>query len=41
VSGILLFQGFALGLVWMVVGALAVFIGSVATSWVLLVEIRR
>jgi modulator of FtsH protease len=41
VSGVLLFQGSALGLVWMIVGALAVFIGSVATSWVLLVEIRR
>jgi len=41
VSGVLLFQGSALGLGRMIVGALAVFIGSVATSWVLLVETRR
>jgi hypothetical protein len=41
VSGILFLQGSSLGLVWMVVGALTVFIGSVVTSWVLLVEIRR
>ena len=41
VSGALFLQGSSLGLVWLVVGALAVFIGSVVTSWVLLVEIRR
>jgi hypothetical protein len=41
VSGILLLQGSPLGLDWLIVGALAVFVGSVVTSWVLLVEIRR
>jgi hypothetical protein len=41
VSGILFLQGSSLGLLWMIIGALAVFIGSVVTSWVLLVEIRR
>lgn len=41
VSGILFLGGSGLGLDWMIVGALAVFIGSVVTSWVLLVEIRR
>lgn len=41
VSGILLLLGSPLGLVWTVVGALAVFVGSVVTAWVLLVEIRR
>jgi hypothetical protein len=41
VSGILFLQGSQLGLDWMIVGALAVFIGSVVTAWVLLVEIRR
>jgi hypothetical protein len=41
VSGILFLEGSSLGLLWMVIGALAVFIGSVVTSWVLLVEIRR
>jgi modulator of FtsH protease len=41
VSGILFLQGSALGLDWMIVGALVVFIGSVVNAWVLLVEIRR
>jgi hypothetical protein len=41
VSGTLLLQGSSLGLDWMIVGALAVFVGSVVTAWVLLVEIRR
>jgi hypothetical protein len=40
-SGILFLEGSPLGLLWMTIGALAVFIGSVVTSWVLLVEIRR
>jgi hypothetical protein len=41
VSGVLFLEGSPMGLLWMIVGALAVFIGSVVTSWVLLVEIRR
>jgi len=41
VGGILLLQGSALGLDWMIIGALAVFVGSVVNAWVLLVEIRR
>jgi hypothetical protein len=41
VSGVLFFQGSTLGLTWMLIGALAVFVGSVVTAWVLLVEIRR
>ena len=41
VSGILLLQGSTLGLDWMIIGALAVFVGSVVNAWVLLVEIRR
>jgi hypothetical protein len=41
VSGVLFVQGSSRGLLWMVIGALAVFVGSVVTSWVLLVEIRR
>ena len=41
VSGILFLRGSSLGLDWMIVGALAVFVGSVVTAWVLLVEIRR
>jgi hypothetical protein len=41
VSGVLFVQGSSLGLLWMIIGALAVFVGSVVTSWVLLVEIRR
>jgi hypothetical protein len=41
VSGILLLQVSSLGLTWMLIGALAVFVGSVVTAWVLLVEIRR
>jgi hypothetical protein len=41
VSGVLFLQGSPLGLLWMIIGALAVFVGSVVTSWVLLVEIRR
>jgi hypothetical protein len=41
VSGILFLQGSSLGLDWMIVGSLAVFVGSVVTAWVLLVEIRR
>ncbi|HEY1531565.1 MAG TPA: hypothetical protein VGF80_12170 [Galbitalea sp.] len=41
VSGVFFLQGSTLGLDWMIVGALAVFVGSVVTSWVLLVEIRR
>jgi hypothetical protein len=40
-SGILFLEGSSLGMLWMIIGALAVFIGSVATAWVLLVEIRR
>ena len=41
VSGMFLLEGSSLGLVWLTIGALTVFAGSVATSWVLLVEIRR
>ena len=41
VSGILFLRGSPLGLDWMIVGELAVFVGSVVTAWVLLVEIRR
>lgn len=41
VSGILFLHGSSFGLDWMIVGALAVFVGSVVTAWVLLVEIRR
>ena len=41
VSGILFLRGSSLGLDWMIVGALAVFVGSVVTAWVLLVEVRR
>jgi hypothetical protein len=41
VSGILFLQGRTAGLDWMLIGALAVFVGSVVNAWVLLVEIRR
>lgn len=41
VSGILLLDGSSLGLVWSIIGAMAVFICSVVNAWVLLVEIRR
>jgi len=41
VSGVLFLQGSGWGLDWMIVGALAVFVGSVVNAWVLLVEIRR
>jgi modulator of FtsH protease len=41
VSGVLFLRGSAMGLDWLIVGALAVFVGSVVTAWVLLVEIRR
>jgi hypothetical protein len=41
VSGILFLRGSSLGLEWMVIGSMAVFVGSVVTAWVLLVEIRR
>jgi hypothetical protein len=45
VSGIAFFGGVGggvtTGLVWMIVGSIAVFVGSVVTAWILLVEIRR
>jgi hypothetical protein len=41
VSGILFLDGSTLGLTWMIIGSITVFVGSVVTSWVLLVEIRR
>ena len=41
VSGILFLEGSSLGLDWMLIGSMAVFVGSVVTAWVLLVEIRR
>jgi hypothetical protein len=41
ISGVLLLQGSVLGLDWLIIGALAVFVGSVVNAWVLLVEIRR
>jgi hypothetical protein len=42
VSGLLLLLGGGIaGLDWLLVGAMAVFVGSVVTAWVLLVEIRR
>jgi hypothetical protein len=41
VSGILFLDGSALGLTWMIIGSVTVFVGSVITAWILLVEIRR
>jgi hypothetical protein len=41
VSGILLLESSGLGLTWMIIGSIAVFICAVANAWVLLVEIRR
>ena len=41
VSGVLLLEASQLGLTWMIIGSLAVFICAVANAWVLLVEIRR
>jgi hypothetical protein len=41
VSGIYFLEASAGGLVWMIIGSMAVFVGSVVTSWILLVEIRR
>jgi hypothetical protein len=41
VSGVLLLDGASAGLVWLMIGAFAVFVGSVVNAWVLLVEIRR
>jgi hypothetical protein len=41
VSGVLLLAGSSLGLTWMLIGSMAVFVGSVVNAWVLLVEIRR
>lgn len=41
VSGILLIQGSLAGMDWLLIGAIAVFVGSVVNAWVLLVEIRR
>jgi len=40
-GGILLVVGAEAGLYWVAAGVLAVFVGSVATTWVLLVEILR
>ena len=41
VTGILMLEGSSLGLVWMMIGSMAVFVCSVVNAWVLLVEIRR
>jgi hypothetical protein len=41
VSGVFLLEGATAGMVWMIIGSMAVFICSVVNAWVLLVEIRR
>jgi modulator of FtsH protease len=41
VGGLLLVLGEQAGLVWVAIGTVLVFIGSVVNAWVLLVEIRR